>query len=98
MSENEYVHRALSAEQNLRRVAHERDVLAAALAQAQARLTELAAMRPATMRQALLLLTNGFKYSTEVVTIARNALATASETGAKSKGPTDFPDPYPDVP
>lgn len=46
----------------------------AELAQAQARVTELSEMKPATMRQALLLLTNGMKYSTEVVTIAREAL------------------------
>lgn len=48
--------------------------LEAELAQAQARVTELSEMKPATMRQALLLLTNGMKYSTEVVTIAREAV------------------------
>lgn len=55
----------------------------AALAQAQSRLSELAAQRPATMRQALELLTNGFKYSTEVVTIARAALGITAETEPK---------------
>jgi uncharacterized protein YPO0396 len=60
-----------------------RRTLLADLAQAQARLTELSDMKPATMRQALLLLTNGFKYSTEVVTIARDALA--AETPATDK-------------
>lgn len=63
----------------------------AALAQAEARVAELAAQRPATMRQALEQLSNGFKYSTEVVTIARNALASAQETEAE---PNTYTHPY----
>jgi hypothetical protein len=57
------------------------DALAAELAHAMARIGELAAWKPATQAQrivhlaaALTRLTNGFKYSTEVVTIARDAL------------------------